>query len=202
MAIKKQGFSFTGGVPIKVSAKSARLNFLECGPACIDKGCIAKCCDAPTREEGMLVTVLKDEQQGVFHEGMKQGFRPAFKDDLLQPKQGTRGCPFKGADHLCTLHNTPNKPFGCIVSPFMLNTKGTLTVRNRYKMLPCYDREKGKPAYKVFESSLRLLFSDEAIVRLLRHLNRGGGDIFLDVTVDVYKKLKSREMHLAHKRLK
>ena len=112
---------------------------------------------------------------------------------FLQPKPGGRGCPFK-VDGLCGLHFTPDKPFGCIASPFTLNKNDTLIVRNRYKMLPCYRGPAAKePAYKAFASSLELLFGvDEAqIISLL--LDKGSGDIETVIPLENYKRLKDND---------
>lgn len=197
MSISKTSFLFTKGVPILVSAKSARLKFIECGPACIKlKQCSAKCCDAPTRPDGMLVTILPSEAKAI----EKQGGRVV--GGLLKPETECRGCPFKGTDYLCELHNTPDKPFGCIVSPFMLNKSNKLVIRNRYKLLPCYDKKRGGAAYHVFRSSLLKVFGEKKTDKITKHLDNGGGDIFIEMEHDTYTNLRHREKGLAGTRLK
>jgi hypothetical protein len=156
---------------VNVSAACARLQFTQCGPACIAaNGCDGNCCDAPTRESGCMVTIHPSEEAAI----AKRGGRVV--DGLLLPKPGARGCPFK-QNGLCQLHDSGAKPFGCIASPFTLNAHGTLIVRNRYKLLPCY-RGKGPkgPAYKVFATSLILLFGEHEAARLSAHLDAGKGD--------------------------
>lgn len=157
---------------VNVSAACARLRFTQCGPACIAaNGCGGNCCDAPSRESGCLVTVHPSEQRSLEARGGR------VVDGLLLPKPGGRGCPFK-MNGLCLLHDSGAKPFGCIASPFTLNRNDTLIVRNRYKMLPCYrgpDRNKG-PAYRVFASSLILLFGEPEAARMTTHFDAGGGD--------------------------
>lgn len=185
-----------GLIPIKVSAKSARLKFIECGPECIKtKNCTAKCCDAPSRPNGMLVTVLPQEEVALKKRGA------AVVDGILQPEHDCRGCPFKGLDHLCRLHDTPDKPFGCIASPFMLNKCNTLVVRNRYKLLPCYDSSNGLPAYQMFKSSLELLFGTRT-QKLIIHLDNDGGDIYINMEPQIYKNLTKREGTLRGTKLK
>lgn len=177
---------------VKVSAKSARLKFIACGPTCIATGCVAKCCDAPTHPDGCRVYVHPDEAEAIKarYVGVK------IKDGFLQRTNVRPGCPFKRSDHLCFLWQKPERPFGCIVSPFMLNGSDTLIVRNRYKLLPCYDPAGGKPAYEVFRSSLLTVFGEAHTSNLIWHLERGGGDYSLPVSAAVYKKLKHREVAL------
>lgn len=172
---------------IKVSAKSARLKFIECGPACISRGCTAKCCDAPTHPDGMRVYIDPTERKLVERAGGR------VINNWLQPARGCRGCPFKRPDHLCGLHGTPAKPFGCIASPFMLNPNHTLVIRNRYKLLPCYDAQCGEPAYRVFRSSLVLILGEAKTDVLTKHLESGGGDRSFAVPYSVVDKLSHRE---------
>lgn len=102
-------------------------------------------------------------------------------DSFLQPKSGCRGCPFK-SEGLCGLHFTPDKPFGCIASPFTLNKNDTLIVRNRYKMLPCYRGAGEKmPAYKAFFSSLSLLFGFVEAEQISEHFDNGGGNLTMQM---------------------
>lgn len=141
-------------VQIKISSKSAQLKFLECGPTCIKKkGCKSKCCDAPKHPTGTRIHLTPDEAKN-----LTAKYGVTVKDGFLQPRDGKRVCPFKTDDYLCSLHGTDDKPFGCIVSPFMLNKNDTLIIRNRYKRLPCYDKQHGQPAYKTFKDSLVALF--------------------------------------------
>jgi hypothetical protein len=96
---------------------------------------------------------------------------------MLQPAEGKKLCPFKTDEHLCGLHFTEAKPFGCRASPFTINDSGTLIVRNRYKLLRCYDDGKRQPAYQAFRASLDLIFGAEEAARICVHLDAGGGDL-------------------------
>jgi hypothetical protein len=110
-------------------------------------------------------------------------------DGFIQPEAGGRGCPFK-RDGLCSLHDTPDKPFGCVASPFTLNRRGLLVVRNRYKLLPCYRLQGPKgPAYRVFRSSLERLFGSDATTALTEHLDAGGGNMLLPMGADAHRML-------------
>jgi hypothetical protein len=77
---------------------------------------------------------------------------------------------------LCGLHGTDVKPFGCIASPFTLNSNGTLIVRNRYKLLRCYSDGRRLPAYVAFRASLDLILGHTEAARVCEHLAAGGGD--------------------------
>jgi hypothetical protein len=179
-----------GWVPVKVSAASCRLRFIPCGPECIAKGCTARCCDAPTSEIGIKVYVSDLEAERLALRGA------VVKDNFIQPRPGERLCPYKTAGHLCSLFRDPDRPLGCIVSPFMLNKTGTLVLRNRYKLLPCYSKEEGKPAYKVFHGSLLAVFGLVRTLKLAEHLDAGGDDLIVKMDEAMYDRLMGREHSL------
>jgi len=119
-------------------------------------------------------------------------------DGLLQPKAGCRKCPFKTGDNLCGIHFTGSKPFGCIASPFTLNANDTMIVRNRYRLLKCYNDGRKIPAYKSFRASLDLIFGQAEAERICRHLDAGGGDITAKVSERNYAMLKEND-EIKHK---
>lgn len=184
--VKSEGGEETEGDPastVKVSAAMARLEFMECGPVCNAHGCSGKCCDAPSKPEGCFVTIQPDEELRI------EALGGDVQAGLLQPKEGERGCPFK-VDGLCSLHESGEKPWGCIASPFTLNPSGTLIIRNRYRLLPCYKNEGPKaPAYRTFRSSLVHIFGEAETARLEAHLDAGGGDIRLAIDPAIRAKL-------------
>lgn len=164
----------TQRVPVKVSAAMARQEFAGCSPDYIAQVCQARCCRAPSRPTGIMVTIHRREVASIERAG------GVVQDGMLQPAPGTKRCPFQDTDtHLCGLHGTTAKPLGCIASPFTLNANGTLVVRNRYRLLPCYKDGARLPAYKAFRDSLVLLFGTEQTDRLTAHLDAGGGDMTL-----------------------
>jgi hypothetical protein len=113
---------------------------------------------------------------------------------FLQPRPGQRVCPFKARDtFLCRLHDTPDKPFGCIASPFTLNANDTLIIRNRYRLLVCFNDGARLPAYVAFRSSLNLIFGDDGAERICAHLESGGGDMFVEVAPMPYRMLKDND---------
>lgn len=168
---------------IKVSAASARQPFNGCDPTFIRDVCHGRCCDAPTRPTGTLITIHPSEQARIEAHGV------TVQDGLLQPRPGERVCPFKTGDHLCGLHYSPDKPFGCIASPFTLNKNGTLIVRNRYRLLPCFKTGPMIPAYRAFRASLYLILGKDQTDRLTAHLDAGGGDVSYEVPDRVYRML-------------
>src|ERR1700731_4960344 len=120
-------------IKIKVSAASARLEFNGCEPDYIKNVCHASCCRNTTVPEGCIVSIHSSETEAITARG------GVVKAGLLQPAQGSCGCPFQNlTTHLCDLHRTPDKPFGCRASPFTLNRNNTLIVRQRYTRLKCF----------------------------------------------------------------
>ena len=183
-------------VKVKVSAKSLMLDFVPCSPGFINNVCKGKCCDAPSRTDGCLVTIHHDETNNIENRG------GVIVDGLLKPLRGKKGCPFKKSN-LCSLHETKDKPFGCIASPFTLNKNNTLIVRNRYKMLPCYKATEGKlPAYEAHNASLNLIFGKDESKKIVSHLNKGLGDIEAMMPLSSYNKLVENDLIKKQAKLK
>jgi hypothetical protein len=184
---------------VRISAKSARLMFTECGPACIEQnGCNGNCCDAPSKPSGCMVSIHESERERIERYGVD------VRGGFIIPAEGARGCPFK-RQGLCILHGTPDKPFGCIASPFTLNANDTLIIRNRYKLLPCYRGPGAKaPAYLVFRSSLDAIFGWDMAQRISDELTYRVPDDDRDISVDAlphaYTMLKDNDA--AKRRLK
>jgi len=176
-----------GLISVKVSAKMARLAFHGCDPDYIAKTCRAKCCESSTAPGGTMITIHASERQAIEAEGgiVTGGF--------LSSNPKTAKCPFKTAADLCGLHFTDHKPFGCIASPFTLNANGTLIVRNRYKLLRCYNVAPMVPAYKAFRAGLDLIFGAAEAARICAHLDSGGGDIHADMPERSYRILTEND---------
>lgn len=159
-------------VTVKVSVRSAWQRFHGCAPDFIRDVCHGQCCDAPSRPTGTLITIHLSEQAAIEARGgvVEQGL-------LASPE---RRCPFKTEEHLCSLHETGDKPFGCVASPFTLTKADTLIVRNRYRLFKCYARqgspkaEVWQPAFQAFRASLDLLFGPQEARRLCRVLEEWG----------------------------
>lgn len=171
---------------VKVSAKMARLRFPGCSPDYIASTCRATCCESSKAKTGTLITVHPSEEAAIRARG------GVVSDGMLQPRPGERRCPFKTEANLCGLHDTPDKPFGCIASPFTLNAKGTLIVRNRYKTLRCY-KDGGEPAYRAFATSLVLLFGQAEAKRITAHFDDDGGDIMASMPERSWRILRDND---------
>lgn len=172
-------------VDVKISAAMARLEFNGCDPEYIRTTCHASCCDSSTSPTGTMISIHPDENAAIVARGGR------VELGLLQPRPGEKKCPFKDTGtHLCGLHFTPDKPFGCIASPFTLNDNNTLIVRNRYKLLKCYDDGRKIPAYHAFRASLALIFGDSETERIVAHFDAGGGDVVATMPIAHFRKLK------------
>lgn len=167
----------------------ARLKFNPCEPEYIKKVCHGRCCQSSTEKSGVLITIHPSEEYKITARG------GVVKNGLLQPKTGCKVCPFKNKEHLCSLHFTEDKPFGCIASPFTLTTKNTLIVRNRYRMLICFKQKNANmvPAYRNFKASLDLLFGKKESERIVKHFDNGGGDLVAYMNRKHYEKLKKND---------
>jgi len=165
----------------------ARQPFHGCDPDFIRNVCHAACCRSSVAPSGIIVAVLPQEH------GELEARGAIVTDGLLGPAPGTRRCPFQhGATHLCGLHNTTAKPFGCIASPFTLNKHRTLIVRNRYRLLKCYRHPARQlPAYVAFRASLVLLFGTAEAARITGYLDDGGGDLEAQMPIEIVGWLES-----------
>jgi len=156
------GLVDTTTVPVTISVASMRQRFNGCEPDYIRDVCGGACCRSS--KGGISVAVAPIEVRGLVARGA------VVVDGMVQPSHsGT--CPFQHAmTRLCTIHGTDDKPFGCIASPFVLTSRDTLVVRNRYRLLRCYDDGRRLPAYVAFRASLALLFgsagADDIAARL------------------------------------
>ncbi len=166
-------------VPVKVSAKSARLLFEGCSSAYIQNVCKGAFCHLKSSPTGPVVKVEDRQQPPLVSLGA------SFVDGIMQTVNGA--CVFyDGGTGFCQVHLEGIKPQSCIQSPFFLNKNDILLIRNRYKMLRCYRAEGSVPAYVAFRSSLDLLFGAEESARIVSHLENKGGDIIGYMVKDMY----------------
>jgi hypothetical protein len=171
-------------IKVKVSNKMAKLKFAGCDPEYIKNVCKASCCQSSVSKTGTMITIHPEEQDNIIG---KYGVK--IENNLLQPKDGQKRCPFKTNDNLCGIHYSGDKPFGCIASPFTLNKSGTLIVRNRYKLLKCYDDGNKIPAYIAFRASLDLIFGESEAERLCNELSNTSDDVYASMSEENYNKL-------------
>jgi hypothetical protein len=126
-----------------------RQNFHPCEAGFITGTCKGRCCEGG--QGGIKVAVHISEEDKVRSRGA------TVVGGYIQPDN--RGlCPFKTQEGFCGIHGTDAKPFGCCASPFTLNDNDTLIVRNRYRLLKCYNCEGSLPAYEAHRWSLEQIF--------------------------------------------
>lgn len=169
-------------VPIEVSGKMLRQMFHPCELNYVRGTCKGRCCEG---SGGIMVTVHESEREAIEAKGctVKDGFIVADKRGL---------CPFKSDDGLCTIHGR-EKPFGCQASPFTLNEKGVLVVRNRYRLLKCFKCEGSKPAHEAHHWSLQAIFGDEEAARISKLAAAGEDRIQAMMGVREYRMLVAND---------
>lgn len=182
---------------VRISRATAWQRFHGCEPEYIRTVCKGRCCEAPSRPGGTMITIHRSEADAIRARGGQ------VKDGLLV----TDGrCTFKDDAGLCGLHFTPDKPLGCIASPWTLARGGrSLIVRNRYRGLICYaataarkgtDTSDYKPAYVAFRAGLDLILGAEHAALLCSYLDAYGppdrpGPVgfWAEMKVDMWTKL-------------
>ncbi len=176
-----KGF-FEKEIPIRRVVVSTKwmMHKFSCTEDYILNNCKGRCCEGTNK---ILISLLPEEVKK--HE--KMGF--VVKYGLLQPNLNTGKCPHKMYNGLCGIHGTDMKPFGCIASPFTLNSNGTLIVRNRYTKLRCHGNENEEPAYKVFRTSLNLIFGFDAAENICSQLDQNKYNITTDIPEQQYQNL-------------
>jgi len=163
-------------IVIKVSNKWLQKRFM-CSYDYITKECKGGCCQGSSR---LLISLLPKEEEWFMQNGRR------VENHLLCGN--SRGlCPEKSNEGLCNLHRTDKKPFGCIVSPFTINRNNTLIIRYRYSRLKCFG--KGQPAYKVFKTSLDLLFGNEISNEIATKLDNNEENIMALISKEHYNNL-------------
>lgn len=151
----------------------------RCTEQYIKDVCHGSCC---TGSERVLISLLPEEAK----RQVEMGF--AVKGNKLCPSAETGKCPHLTENGLCDIHFTPDKPFGCIASPFTLNKANTLVIRQRYSRMKCHGD--GEPAYKVFRPSLDLIFGKEKAQEICNQYDNGmKDDIHTEISEATYKKL-------------
>ena len=163
---------------IKISTKWIKHKF-SCSRDYITSTCRGRCCEGSDK---ILISLLPEEAQA----HIEQGFQVV--DGLLQPDSQTKKCPHKREDGLCGIHGTSLKPFGCIASPFTLNNRNTLIIRNRYSMMKCHGQ--GYPAHKTFRASLDLIFGANEAERICNEVDAGVGSFTAHMPEKSYRALR------------
>jgi len=141
---------------VKVNLLALQQQFHECTADFIRDVCQARCCRSSTDPTGIAVVVTATEAIRLRELGAE------VDSETGRVAPVCRRCPFQSAKtYLCQLHNTKDKPKGCLISPFTINKKNTLIVRNRYRLLPCFKAEGSKPVYESHSQSLIEMFGEK-----------------------------------------
>ena len=162
---------------VKISTKSMLQEFHPCTLNYIQNVCFGRCCESSMGLSVVIhpldnIDLISDKLQGIGY----------IKNNHIYPNIGNV-CPFKNnKTHTCNIHE--NKPMGCRFSPFTLTKSGTLIVRNRYRLLKCYCKEKdGKlPAYKSHAWSLIQIFGEPVYRSICENIETGKGDFYVSIT--------------------
>jgi len=162
-------------IDVKISVKSLKQRFQVCEPNYIKKVCHGRCCEGSA---GLMVTIHETEKARFEEMGI------AVENGFIKDTCGV--CPLK-ADDLCTVHE--EKPFGCKASPFTLNKNGTLIIRNRYRLLRCYNTPDSIHAYEAHRWSLVQIFGEEEVNRLVAAIRAGETTFTAKITELKYKML-------------
>ena len=171
---------------IKISVKSMMQLFHPCTFEFIRDTCQASCCESHGGKRATVISVHPSEVEKIESKGAK------VENGLLV--DDGKKCVFKNEQHLCSIHGTDYKPFGCIASPFTLNKKDTMIVRNRYRMLKCFKTEEGKiPAYKAHNGSLVRIFGEEETQRIVEKVEAGSDDFMAYISEFNYSMLKDND---------
>lgn len=166
-----------------ISVPSLRQRFHPCEANYVAGTCKARCCEGTV---GIAVAVLPSEAPGLTSRGAV-----VEPTGFLRPGADGR-CPFKTAENLCGIHG-PSKPLGCRASPFILTSRDTLVVRNRYRRLRCYACDGSLPAYEAHRWSLTQLFGENEAERIATLVPTAGENFAAYMIPEVYHGLK----HLA-----
>lgn len=175
---------------VKINIAAMQQPFHPCTADFIRDVCQARCCRSSTDPSGIAVVVTPDEAIRLRAHG-------AHIDDTTgRVAPVNRRCPFQSATtHMCRLHDSPDKPKGCIISPFTINKSDTLIVRNRYRRLPCFKAEGSIPVHRAHHQSLVTMFGQtqaaylSSVADASDHLD---DIIYLDMPDDLALSLKHK----------
>jgi Fe-S-cluster containining protein len=134
---------------IVISVKSILQKFQKCEPDYIKNICHGRCCEGSGK---ILITIHPSEQNRIKKLGC------IIKNNFIVDIDNKKVCPFKIND-LCSIHTY--KPLGCRFSPFTLSKNNVLIVRNRYRLLKCYNTPNAIPVYQAHKQSLIAIIGND-----------------------------------------
>lgn len=184
----------SGTTLVKISSKSARELFQGCSVDYIKHVCHGRCCWANnTGQPNHQIPVFPEEEERLRAHGAH------IENGFMTPTGGGERCQFQGEDGLCTLHADNAKPLTCYLSPFVFNDSGTLVVKNRNRLLKCYQDETvaHTPAYVAYKDSLVKIFGEDTASRICEALDSGSGDFTVPIDTEHY--IKIQQLRKAHK---
>jgi Fe-S-cluster containining protein len=175
---------------IKVNLAAMQQPFHPCTPDFIRDVCQARCCRSTTDPTGIAVVVTPAEAIQLRKHGAH------IDDSTGRVAPVNRRCPFQSVTtHACKLHDTPDKPKGCIISPFTINNSNTLIVRNRYRRLPCFKADGAIPVYQAHHQSLITMFGEtqaEYLAHFASSPQHQTDTVHLDMDYDLAVTLKHK----------
>jgi len=135
--------------------------------------------------QGTLVFVEDTQREGIRKAGGKFDKRGIIKTNKLKQ------CRFQHKDGFCELHAPGLKPLSCFISPFMLNKNDTLLIRNRYKLLKCYNAGAKLPAYKAFRSGIESMFGYSRAKKFIDKVMTEKSDFYYEIEDWIYNLMKN-----------
>jgi Fe-S-cluster containining protein len=146
-----------------------------------------------TGHENHQIPVFPEEEENLRKHGAH------IENGFTTPANGGDRCQFQAGNGLCGLHEHGAKPLTCCLSPFAFNDSGTLVIKNRNRLLKCYQDETvaKTPAYVACKDSLVRIFGEETVFGICEALAAGSGDFTVPIDTDHYKKIQ--QLRKAHK---
>lgn len=176
-----------GKYSVIVSGASLRNTWQPCDPKwiCSEEGCSGRCCRSGGGNSGPIA--LPSEEKALRRRGAK-----IVAHEVQSSKERKTGnlCAFQAENGLCTLHNTPDKPMECIVSPLRVLENGTVVIRHRFYQLKCHKAGTPVPAYDAYFASLVKLFGRSQAQRIKAEAARGVDRIEAKMDPEAYKAMR------------
>lgn len=164
---------------IKISVASMKQLFQPCLPDYIKNVCKGRCCEG---SGGKIVVTVHDSEK----ERMEK-IGAILEGNFIKDVSGCGKCTFKSDEGFCKIHE--DKPFGCKASPFTLNQNNTLIIRNRYRLLKCYNTPDAVPAYVAHRWSFEQIFGREETERIIAEIKAGVEDVYAEIDEHKYNML-------------
>ncbi len=166
---------------VKISIKYMKQKFHPCEIEYIKNVCHGRCCEG---NNGLMVTIHETEKSKYELNDIE------IENGFIKDKNNGI-CPFKN-HYLCSIHN--DKPMGCRFSPFTLSENNILIVRNRYRLLKCYNTEDAIPIYLAHKWSLEQIFGIEKTKEIIDKIESMDNDFFVDMSSFIYQVITDNDI--------